>query len=427
MNQIQLLKMQTLINSEIGKLEGVIIHTPGHEVENMIPENAERALYSDILNLSIASQEYSQLSCILKMVSRTYEVKKMLTDIIDNKVAKMQLLHDICFNEDITGMEEYLANKSATDLASLLIEGVPLERNNLTHYLSKKKFLLRPLHNMFFTRDPAMGINSNMLIGRMANPVRERETIIMEAIFKHHPVFETSTLNPIKPLRGIPLDEKATLEGGDLQVIREDIYVIGTGIRTSTQGIDFIIENIKSQKKDTHHIIVQELPSTPESFIHLDMVFTCLDVDTCIVYEPVIHRLSPYRTIYILIENGKVIIKERANIHEALKKLGIDLKPLSCGGKNDLWIQEREQWHSGANFLALSPGKIIGYERNMYTLEELNNNGFEIQKASDIISGKASVDDHKKCVITMEGSELARGGGGARCMTLPVKRKKVNW
>jgi arginine deiminase len=419
--------MKTLINSEIGKLEGVIIHTPGHEVENMIPENAERALYSDILNLSIASQEYSQLSGVLKKITHIYEVKKMLTDIMDNKVTKMQLLHDICFNEGISGMEEYLADNSTPDLAELLIEGVPLERNNLTNYLSKEKFLLRPLHNMFFTRDPAMGMNSKMLIGRMANPVRERETIIMEAILKHHTDFETSTINPIKPLRGIPLDKKATLEGGDLQVIREDIYVIGTGIRTSTQGIDFIIENIKSQKKDAHHIIVQELPSTPESFIHLDMVFTCIDVDTCIVYEPVIHRLSPYRTIYILIENGKVIIKERANIPEALKKLGIDLKPLRCGGKNDPWIQEREQWHSGANFLALSPGKIIGYERNMYTLEELNNNGYEIQKASEIITGKASVDDHKKCVITMAGSELARGGGGARCMTMPVKRKKVNW
>jgi arginine deiminase len=419
--------MKTLINSEIGKLEGVIIHTPGPELENMIPENAERALYSDILNLSIASSEYAQLSQLLNKVTCVFEVKKMLEEIIRNEEAKTELLNDICLHEGITGMEGHLSEHSPSDLASLLIEGVLLEKNNLTNYLSKEKFLLKPLHNLFFTRDAAMGMNSNMLIGRMANPVRERESIIMEAVFKHHPAFETNILNPIKPLFGIPADVKATLEGGDILIVREDIYVIGTGMRTSTQGIDFIIEYIKSQKKDTHHIIVQELPSSPESFIHLDMVFTCLDTDTCIVYDPLIFRLSPYRTIHIRTDNGKVTIEECANIPKALKELGIDLKPLICGGKNDLWIQEREQWHSGANFLALAPGKVIGYERNIHTIEELNKNGYEIQKASDIISGEASVDDYKKCVITMAGSELPRGGGGTRCMTLPVKREKVNW
>lgn len=419
--------MKTCINSEIGKLEGVIIHTPGSEVENMTPENAERALYSDILNLSIASKEYAQLAGVLGRVAKVFEVKKMLADILESNIAKMQLLQEICNHEGICGMEEQLAENPASQLASLLIEGLILERNNLTNYLSREKFLMRPLHNLFFTRDSAMGMNGNMLIGRMANPVRERETMIMEAIFNHHPAFETSTLNPIKPLHSIPVDTKATLEGGDFQVIRSDVYVIGTGIRTSTQGIDFIIENIKKQNKGVHHIVVQELPSAPESFIHLDMVFTCLNTDSCMVYEPVVYGLSRYKTIYIRIENGKVKINEQPNIPEALKKLGINLKPISCGGKKDPWIQEREQWHSGANFFAFAPGKIIGYERNVNTLNELNRNGFEIIKAADVIKEKVNLDDYRKCVVTIAGSELARGGGGARCMTMPVRRAEVNW
>jgi arginine deiminase len=307
-----------------------------------------------------------------------------------------------------------------------LVEGVVLEKSNLTNYLSGERFLMRPLHNLFFTRDAAMGMNDRMLIGKMANPVRERESVIMEAIFNSHPGIESTTLNPETPQNGIIKNAGSTLEGGDFQVAREDIFVIGTGARTSTQGIDFIIDNIKQMKTEPHHIIVQELPSTPESFIHLDMVFTFLDNDACMVYEPVIYKMNRLRTIHIQIENRKVThIEEVPNIPTALKSLGMDLQPINCGGNNDLWIQEREQWHSGANFFAFAPGKIIGYERNSHTIDELNNNGFDVVKANDVIEGKISLNDYKKCVVQIAGSELARGGGGARCMTMPIRRAEV--
>lgn len=420
--------MKTAINSEIGKLEGVIVHTPGPEVENMTPENAERALYSDILNLSIASKEYAQLLGVLKKVTNVFEVKRLLTDILGIGEVKIKLLEEIFAHEGIGGFEKKLSENTPVQLANKLIEGIILERNNLTNYLSKEQFLMRPLHNLFFTRDAAMGMNENMLIGRMATRVRERESMIMEAIFNYHPQFETTTLNPLKPVAGVSANNQAVLEGGDFQVARNDIFVIGTGVRTSTQAIDFIIENIKLLKSDPHHIIVQELPSSPESFIHLDMVFTFLDIDSCMVYDPVVFGLGRYRTIYIKIENKKVIkIEEQLNIPESLKKLGLDLQQISCGGKKDEWIQEREQWHSGANFFAFAPGKIIGYERNVHTLEELNKSGFEVITATDVLNGKAIPDNYKKCVVTIAGSELARGGGGARCMTMPIRRSAVEW
>ena len=418
--------MKTCINSEIGKLECVVVHTPGSEVENMTPENAERALYSDILNLSIASKEYAQLAGVLKKVTKVVEVKTLLAEILENETFKNELLKEICQHERIIGLENMLAQHNATTLAGLLVEGVVLEKNNLTNFLSNDRFLLRPLHNLFFTRDPAMGMNDKILIGRMANPVRERETMIMDAIFNHHPMFETTVLNPQKPKNNILKNPQATLEGGDFQVARKDVFVIGTGLRTSTQGIDFIIENIRQNSDEPHHIIVQELPSTPESFIHLDMIFTFLDTDTCMVYEPIIYGTSRFRTIHIQIENKKVVkIAEAPNIPAVLQKLGIDLKPIACGGKDDLWVQEREQWHSGANFFAFAPGKIIGYERNTHTVEELSKNGFEVIKATDVTDGKVSPDNYRKCVVTIAGSELARGGGGARCMTMPVKRAEI--
>ena len=146
------------------------------------------------------------------------------------------------------------------------------------------------------------------------------------------------------------------------------------------------------------------------------------------IYEPVITKMNRLRTIHIQIENQRVVkIEEKSNIMAALKQTGIDLKPIYCGGQTDSWIQEREQWHSGANFFAFAPGKIIGYERNTHTIDELNKNGFEVIKAQDIIDKKVSVENFDKCVVVIAGSELARGGGGARCMTMPVRRAKVNW
>lgn len=419
------MRIKTNIHSEIGKLEGVILHEPGPEVENMTPDNAERALYSDILNLRVASNEYIQLKEVLNKVCKTFEVKNLLTDIFEDERIKTSLLERIFKTEGITEELPGFSGLLNPVLATLLIEGIILEKNNLTKYLNAERFLLRPLHNLFFTRDASMAMNDKIFIGRMASSVRDRESVIMDAIFRNHPFFNTTVLNPLENEK-VPIDPKLTIEGGDFLVARNDVLVIGIGARTSSQGVDFIIEQLKADKAKTTHIIVQELPSKPESFIHLDMVFTFLDHDKCMVYEPLIFGMSRYRTIHLVVAGGEVTsISEEKNLPEALKKLGIGLKPIACGGRDDLWIQEREQWHSGANFFAFAPGKLIGYERNVHTIEELNKNGFDVINARDILSGKIHPDAYKKCVVTIEGSELARGGGGARCMTMPFCRSEI--
>lgn len=416
-------KINVEVKSEIGELEAVILHTPGSEVENMTPQNAERALYSDILNLSVAQKEYSQFKAVLDKYTKTFQVKDLLTEVLDNDKVKENLIDEIFITENVDENKDFMLSLSNKELARQLIEGVVMKKDNLTKYFSKERYSLRPLHNFFFTRDASMSVFNNVFIGRMASKVRDRESKIMQAIFDYHPNFNTKTINSTnEPC----FNEQINIEGGDVLIARDDILIIGTGTRTSYQGIDFILEQFKKAKKPMH-IIVQELPHTPESFIHLDMVFTFINKNMCMVYEPLILKPNKYHTVHIYNDNGKIIINQEINILEALKKLGMSLKPVLCGGSKDIWIQEREQWHSGANFFAVAPGKIIGYSRNIYTIEELNKNGFEVIKAKNIINDKVDLSKVNKYVVTIEGSELSRGGGGARCMTMPVKRKPVNW
>jgi arginine deiminase len=413
------------IRSEIGELEGVIIHTPGPEVENMTPDSSHKALYSDILNLSVALKEFNQFKGFLSKVTKTFQVKDLLSTVVQNPEHRAELLQAIATKERLNDytIAELMAIKPEK-LSTVLIEGVEMRKDNLTRFLSKDRYSIEPLHNFFFPRDASVALLDRVLVSRMASRIRDRETIIMDSIFRNHPSFGVKTIHPEQSRH---FCKDFSFEGGDFLVAREDILVIGTGARTTSQGIDFIMEYYKG-KKVQRHIIVQELPYTPESFIHLDMVFTFLDRNQCMVYEPLILHPTRYLTIHINIDNGKVkSIREVANIPTILKELGMEMETLFCGGRRDSMIQEREQWHSGANFFALAPGKVIGYGRNVYTMEELSNHGYSVIKANDVIQNKVDINNYNKYVVTIDGSELSRGGGGCRCMTMPVRRKAVEW
>ena len=418
-------KLKIEVQSEIGKLNAVLLHKPGAEVENMTPLNVQRALYSDILNLSIAQNEYEQLYGVLSKVSRVFEVRSLLTKVLDNEIARENLIRRICETEDVMAYYQELMLMKSHELARVLIEGLPARINTLTAYLKNEYYALYPLYNFYFTRDAAVTIGGQALICRMANKVRMRESFIMNAIYRDSDVFECNVVDANLLQND---SSRVIMEGGDIIVAREDILIVGNGVRTTSQGIDFMIDHFRrTSPKGKYNVIVQQLPSEPESFIHLDMVFTLLDNDKCMVFKPLITQANQYQTVHIVIEDGKVTtIRPVAGLLNILKKLGMDLKPIVCGGQDE-WDQEREQWHSGANFFAFAPGKVLSYARNVHTLDELSKNGFEIVKANDFISGAAdaTVKGSSPCVLTIDGSELPRGGGGARCMTMPLSRGNI--
>jgi len=407
--------------SETGTLEGVLLHPPGPEVENMTPKNAERALYSDILNLSVARREYNQLECLLQHLTPTFRIMDLLKDILRSSEIREKIVKKACYQEGQPKLIDRLLDLNETLLAKQLVQGVPLERNTLSGYLSNEHYSLRPLHNFFFTRDASVALGDRVLISRMANRVRDREALIMQSIFNYHPRFRVQTVHPDE---GLGSRDILSFEGGDLLVAAENITLVGLGTRTTSRGIDFLVKML-SDRKEKQHLLIQELPSSPESFIHLDMTFTLLDHDSCMVYEPLILKSNKYQTIQIDMEHGKVVsIRNVENLVKALKELGMDLKPSFCGGEKDSVTQEREQWHSGANFFALGPGKLIGYNRNVHTLENLHQSGYEIIGSKDVLNGKVELSTINKYVLTIEGAELSRGGGGVRCMTMPYKRKR---
>lgn len=407
------------VSSETGTLRAVLLHRPGVEIERMTPLNAAHALYSDILNKPIVDTEYSNFCGVLEHWTNVYYVEDILEELLKDNEIRRHLVYESCDMDNCDdGLAEQLMGLEAKQLADILIEGYedpswPRARGEQLG--GEDRYLLKPLYNLFFTRDASSTVYNRVLINSMSFEVRERETLIYEAIFKHF--FKVDTLNAMQ------WDRDARTEGGDVQIASPDLLCIGQGIRTNTKGIKYLAQTF-AKEREKFNILVQELPKSPESFIHLDMVFTFLGKHQCMAFEPMLKKTGLFAgkdTTLISIENGNISYRKVNNIVDGLNGLGWDIEPV-IGGGDDPWNQLREQWHSGANFFSLGDGKIMGYRRNTHTIDALDKAGFAVLKAEDICSGKVKMTDYEKFVAAFPGSELPRAGGGARCMTMPILR-----
>lgn len=402
--------MDVNVYSEIGKLQGVILHRPGIELERMTPENIQEALYSDILSQEVAQKDYASFEGVLKKCTRVFYVQELLESILKQEDVRREIITGTCRMHGVS-LNGALSDMDDAALAHTLIEGYEMSDSR-----NGRNYPIPPLYNFYFTRDASVSVYDQAMINSMRHPVRARESYIMEQIFRH--AFHATTFRTEAPSH--------YMEGGDVLIAREDVLLIGNGDRTSREAIEDLVRRFSSAGKK-QYIVVQELPLKPESFIHLDMVFTFLDRNACACYAPLIAQTSTYHTTIICIEGKKISRTEKPTLLDALKSLGFDLEPVSCGHPDDLWNQQREQWHSGANFFAIAPGKVIGYARNRQTIAQLEHHGFDVVPAADIVSGKDDMEKHRRCVITLDSNELPRGGGGGRCMTMPVNREKIIW
>lgn len=406
------------IHSETGRLRTVIVHEPGAEIENMAPGMAASSLYDDLLFLPPAQYEHRQLRRVLERVATVYHLGELLTDVLQDALVRRQLVAHLCHLNGCPELSGSLVGLPPEVLSGQLIRGTPMKKDTLSKFLSPLSFALPPLPNAFFMRDAAMCIHDKVVISAMASPVRASEAAILRSLFLNHPdlrgrgAYFDGTRGTVGP--------DYSLEGGDLLVLRPDLVLVGLSGRTRVGAIDQLLHALADGGL-LRDMIVVELPET-RATIHLDMTFTLLDRERCLVYPPLMTGPRRAPAIHIRIEEGEVArIEPRAGLLDALRGVGVDLRPVSAGGDDPL-VQEREQWSSGANVFALAPGVVIGYERNRATFEALGREGYRVLSADAFVAEGIDIDGSGPLAITMEGEELNRGGGGCRCMTLPVFR-----
>lgn len=406
--------MPAHVSSEIGRLRGVVVHSPGPELLAVTPTNRADYLYDDIIEAESAQREHRRFIAILERFTTVYEVRTLLADILANAEARDLLIRETM---DIVPSEPLARDISELDahaLVRMLIEGRDEPPGMLAKALNEYGYVLPALPNMFFTRDSCVVAGGHVLIGSMRYAIRWTEAIIMKALFTHHPALANS---------GILYDGASerrvnyTLEGGDIHPLRRDLVVIGFSERSSPAAIDQIATSL-FEKTEVRDVIVVVMPKE-NTAIHLDMIFTQVDRELCAIFPP--HFIGPERLPVLHWRKGDATIHERPSIFAALAACDMPIEPVFCGGTKRT-LQEREQWASGCNFVAMRPGVILSYQRNEATLHELQRMGFTVVSGTSFLTGQERLVDGRRTVITFEGAELVRAGGGPRCMTLPVSR-----
>lgn len=403
------------VTSEANLLRQVIVHTPGYEMELVAPENRVELLFDDILFLGNAREEH-QLMCTLfnKIVGHpdaVLQLGDLLRETLQHDDAREAFVDRLCRHlpeKNLQAVEDDLKHLPPDELHHFALTGE-----------STLPITMQPVPNLMFTRDLAAVVHDHIIISYAATPARKRESIITDVVFHYHPAFEAYRDRIIMLPRGV------TFEGGDLLAASPKVVLIGHSERTSFSGVMAIAHEL-FQRTPVEHVLAVDLPKQRSS-MHLDTVFTFATPTECVAFPPLLEQPGFGYVVHLTSSEtpGKYNIDMRPNFREAIEEL-LD-RPLTfipCGG-TDLLHQKREQWTDGANLFAVGPGAVVGYERNRRTFAQLREHGYRVVSAESFLSyyeNSTFTPGDEKVAIQLAGTELSRGRGGPRCMTLPIAR-----
>ena len=404
------------VKSEIGKLKKVMLHRPGPELEHLVPEDLERLLFDDIPYLKTAKIEHDMFAEIMRGqgVEVVY-LEDLTADVLKNPEKKEQFVREFIAEGGASAAKvrdqlyDYLMKISdEKELVLKTMSGIRASELNvkmscpLVSLVKKEsQFLLDPIPNLYFTRDPFACIGNGVSLNRMYSRTRRRETLYGKYILKYHPDFAGKV--PFYYDR----DMDFSIEGGDILNLSNKVIAIGISQRTTPEAIELLAQNIFVDKaSEIETIIALDIPAV-RAFMHLDTVCTQVDYDKFTIHPGIMQTLRIFE-IKPGDRKGQLKVTESdAMLSDILAKyLELDKVTLiKCGGKDRI-ASEREQWNDGSNTLCIEPGKVVVYDRNYVTNEILRQHGIE--------------------VLEMASSELSRGRGGPRCMSMPLEREDLS-